>query len=324
MKPTEVQALLNGEQRPLARAISAAENRTAEHRAWMKAVYSSTGRAHITGMTGSPGSGKSSLVSGLVKQFRAADKTVGVIAIDPTSPFSGGALLGDRVRLRDHEGDSGVFVRSMGTRGSLGGLSEACLDAVRLMDAAGYDEIVIETVGVGQSELDIMQAADTIALVLYPSGGDVIQAFKAGIMEIADLFVINKADLPGVPQLKSELEDLLHLTKSNSPWQPPVIEAVATEQKGIEALAEAIGRHRLYLAESGEKQTRRKSRLEAEVTRRVTERAEAEWRPFIAEAVKGSEENEADPYDLADEIYRSWRKKITATTDHHEETEGTR
>ena len=179
--------ILQGNQRAIAKGISLVESRRKGHRKLMSHLYSHARSAHVVGITGSPGAGKSSLVNGLVAQWRKQGKTVAVIAIDPTSPFSGGALLGDRIRMRDLEEDDSVFIRSMGTRGSLGGLSEACQDAVRIMDAAGFDIILVETVGVGQSELDIMKTADTVGLVLYPSGGDVIQAFKAGIMEIADI-----------------------------------------------------------------------------------------------------------------------------------------
>jgi LAO/AO transport system kinase len=296
MEQQQIDALLRGSERSLGKAISIVEDRAPAHRGLMKHIHPYTGKAQVIGITGSPGAGKSSLVNQLVKHWRKAEEKVAVIAVDPTSPFSGGALLGDRIRMHDHDADKGVFIRSMGTRGSLGGLSEACQDTVRLLDAGGYDRIIVETVGVGQSELDIMKTADTVALVLYPSGGDIIQAFKAGIMEIADLFIINKADLPGVTQLRAELEDLLHI--SSAPEHRAVVETISTSGEGTLDVITALKAHHDYLQESGEKHERRRRQLESDVWRRVTERLKEEAAPFVAEVIK--EAAEEDPYELAE------------------------
>ncbi|MBM7095553.1 methylmalonyl Co-A mutase-associated GTPase MeaB [Bacillus sp. H-16] len=298
----------NKELRALARGISYVEDNHEQKQELLSMLFPHTGKAHIVGITGSPGAGKSSLVNGLVKVWRKQGKTVGIVAVDPTSPFSGGALLGDRVRMRDHEEDDGVFIRSMGTRGSLGGLSEACKDAIRLMDASGLDIVIVETVGVGQSELDIMKIADTIALVLYPSGGDVIQAFKAGIMEIADVFVINKADLPGVDQLKGEVEDLLHLTAEHKDWKPPILKTVSTEGKGMDDVVSRITAHKEQLLLSGGGTERRFSQLEEEVTRRLKEQFAEDIRDLVRSELENSQEP-GDPYDTAARVYRQYREK---------------
>jgi len=315
MEIPNIDAIINGNQRALAKAISIVEDRKPEHRQLMKQLYAYTGNSHIIGITGSPGGGKSSLVNGLVHEWRKKGETVAIVAIDPTSPFSGGALLGDRIRMRGHEEDDGVFIRSMGTRGSLGGLSEACQDTVRLMEAAKFDRIIIETVGVGQSELDIMKTADTIALVLYPSGGDLIQAFKAGIMEIADLFIINKADLPGVEQLKGELEDLLHITHVPEKWDPPILATISTEKKGLKKVTEALEEHHQHLVSSDEKTERRLSQKGSEIERRLLERVRSEITPFIQESIKESNRQdkleETDPYESAEKIFKQWMKRIT-------------
>ncbi|MFC4736482.1 methylmalonyl Co-A mutase-associated GTPase MeaB [Bacillus daqingensis] len=295
-----LEALLDGRERQVGRAISIVEDRHPDQRELMQRIHPHTGRAQVVGITGSPGAGKSSLVNQLLKHWRQKGEKVAVVAVDPTSPFSGGALLGDRIRMHDHDADSGVFIRSMGTRGSIGGLSEACQDTVRLLDAAGYDRVVVETVGVGQSELDIMKTADTVALVLYPSGGDIIQAFKAGIMEIADLFIINKADLPGVNQLKAELEDLLHI--SGAPSYKSISETVSTTGEGTEAVIEALEKHHEWLKQSGEKQDRRVRQLETDVRRRVLERLGKEVEPVLAEVMQQGGTH--DPYELADRIYK--------------------
>ncbi|ADI00669.1 methylmalonyl Co-A mutase-associated GTPase MeaB [Salisediminibacterium selenitireducens] len=307
--PELFEAIRSGNQRALARAISFAEDQSLsshDYRELMGLVFQDQKKSSIAGVTGSPGAGKSTLVSRLVKAWRKEGRKVAILAVDPTSPFSGGALLGDRIRMHDHEGDPGVFIRSMGTRGSLGGLAEACQDAVRLLETAGYDHIIVETVGVGQSELDIMKVADTIILTLYPSGGDLIQAFKAGIMEIADVFVMNKADLPGVEQLKQELEDLLHLTKTDEDWMPPIIQTVATTGEGISALGDAITGHGDWLKQ-GDGTRRRKDQLHFEVERRLITRLKEELATYMEEAVNGAADE--DPYTLADRVYAKWREE---------------
>ncbi|TMW72137.1 methylmalonyl Co-A mutase-associated GTPase MeaB [Alteribacter natronophilus] len=310
--------ILKGELRALARGITHIENDHPEKQALLTTLFSRTGEAHVIGITGSPGAGKSSLVNGLIKVWRKEGKTVGVVAVDPTSPFSGGALLGDRVRMRDHEEDEGVFIRSMGTRGSLGGLSEACKDAIRLMDASGLDLVIVETVGVGQSELDIMKVADTVALVLYPSGGDVIQAFKAGIMEIADLFVINKADLPGVGQLKGEVEDLLHLTAEQKQWKPPIVETVSIEGKGMEETVRLLNSHYHHLSESGENREKKITQLETEITRRMKDSFAGEISSLVADELQRMAKagETPDPYETAETLYEKWKRQLADSPGH--------
>lgn len=219
----------------------------------LRELYPYTGRAYIIGITGSPGTGKSTLTSALIREFRARNREVGVIAIDPTSPFSGGAILGDRIRMQEHEGDHGVFIRSVATRGNLGGLSPSTRKIVEVMDAMGKEIILIETVGVGQDEVDIVGTAHTSLVVLVPGMGDEIQAIKAGILEIADIFVINKADREGVERTERELRMLLELGggKGNAGFRPPIIRTVAVENKGISELMDAIEAHRNWLIEKG-------------------------------------------------------------------------
>jgi len=231
-------AVIAGDPAALARAISLAEEGTPRGERILADVYPSTGRASLIGITGPPGAGKSSLVNHLLALYRSRGRALGVVAIDPSSAFSGGAILGDRIRMQQHALDESVFIRSMATRGQFGGLSRATRDAVDLMDAAGRDPILIETVGVGQDEVDVVRLADTVLVVLTPGQGDDIQAIKAGLLEIADLFVINKADHPGADRLASDLEGMLALGEQR-PWTPPILMTVATEEKGIEDLARA-------------------------------------------------------------------------------------
>lgn len=266
-----IEAVREGNRRALARLLSQVENQTDEAQASLAALYPHTGNAWVIGITGAPGTGKSSLVSALTRHYRAQGLTVGVIAVDPTSPFSGGAILGDRIRMRDHSGDKGVFIRSMATRGSLGGLSRATRDMVRVLDAAGFDRILVETVGAGQSEVDIVRTAHTTIVVEAPGLGDDVQAIKAGILEIADVLVVNKADRPGadssIRALKAMLElghplshlqmvehgeALLRPTAVDSAalealWVPPIIPTIATDDSGIVELANAVQAHRDFL-----------------------------------------------------------------------------
>jgi LAO/AO transport system kinase len=259
-----IRRLKEKDKRYIARVISRIENGDPEREQLLEALFPHTGQAYVLGITGSPGAGKSSLMNGLIRYLRQKGMTVAVIAIDPTSPFSGGAILGDRVRMTGHSLDEGVFIRSMGSRGSLGGLCRAAKDAVKVLDAAGYDLVLLETVGVGQAELDVMHAADSVSLVLNPTAGDVVQVFKAGIMEIADLFVINKADLPGSHRLAEEIERMLDL-KPDLPWRPPIVKTIATREEGLVLLWEKLEEHRRFLEQTGERRRRRQRQAELEL-----------------------------------------------------------
>lgn len=235
-----IEKLTEGDPRTIARAISSVENYSPDAAELMKAVFPKTGSALIIGITGAPGAGKSSLVDKLALHYKDGGKRVGIICVDPSSPFSGGAILGDRIRMATLGLDKNVFIRSMATRGNLGGLSRATVDAVAILDAAGFDIVIVETVGVGQDEVEIVKTADVSVVVLVPGMGDDIQAIKAGIMEIGDVFVINKADREGVLRTQKELDALLALAHRPDMWQPPVVKTIATESKGIEDLAAAI------------------------------------------------------------------------------------
>src|SRR5712691_42538 len=235
-----------GNSRAIARAISIVENGSADAAELMKAIFPRTGRALIVGITGAPGAGKSSLVDKLAMAYRQRGERVGIIAVDPSSPFSGGAILGDRIRMQTLGLDQGVFIRSMATRGNLGGLARATVDAVAILDAAGFEKIIVETVGVGQDEVEIVKTADVCVVVLVPGMGDDIQTIKAGIMEIGDIFVINKADREGVLRTEKELEALLSLAARDDGWHPLIVKTVAIENKGTEELAAAIDRCREF------------------------------------------------------------------------------
>jgi LAO/AO transport system kinase len=245
-----IERVASGEPGAVARAISLVEDGAPGAAALMKQIFPLTGRGLIVGITGAPGAGKSSLVDKLALFYRKQGERVGIIAVDPSSPFSGGAILGDRIRMQALGLDKGVFIRSMATRGNLGGLARATVDAVAILDAAGYDKIIIETVGVGQDEVEIVKAADVSVVVLVPGMGDDIQAIKAGIMEIGDLFVINKADREGVFSTERELEALLSLATRSDDWQPAIVKTVAIENKGIDELAAAIEKYQATQRES--------------------------------------------------------------------------
>lgn len=303
--------ILAGDARGAARAITCIENDYPERSRILRELFPHTGRAKLIGITGTPGAGKSSLVDCLIGYLRKLGLKIGVVAVDPTSPFTGGALLGDRVRMQNHALDSGVFIRSMGTRGSLGGLSRNTRDAVRVLDAYGCDVILIETVGVGQSELDVMTIADTTVVVLTPGGGDSVQAFKAGIMEIADLFVINKADLPGVEKLRIEVEQMLDLAKHDALWRPPIVQTVSTSGQGMAELWEQVGQHQRFLQESGEGQARRSRHLQEEVLDIVRDSLYQRLLGGIKtgryrDELERVAAREADPYSAADRIVREW------------------
>lgn len=252
MPEIDLEKLFAGDTRSVARAITRIENGTAGASDLMKAVFPKTGNATVIGITGAPGAGKSSLVDKLALHYKDQGERVGIVCIDPSSPFSGGAILGDRIRMATLGLDKNVFIRSMATRGNLGGLSRATVDAVAVLDAAGFGKIIVETVGVGQDEVEIVKAADVSVVVLVPGMGDDIQAIKAGIMEIGDVFVINKADREGVLRTQKELEALLTLAHRSDMWNPPIVKTIATENKGIEDLAAAIQSYSGYQSESSE------------------------------------------------------------------------
>lgn len=295
--------------RALARAITMVENDHPEKLELLSDVFRERGSAVYVGLTGSPGAGKSSLVNRLITQIRNEGKTVAVIAVDPTSPFSGGALLGDRVRMNEHFLDEGVFIRSMATRGSLGGLARATKDAVRVCDAYGFDVIIVETVGVGQSELDIMKIVDTTAVVLTPNSGDVLQIFKAGIMEIADLYVINKADLHGFGKLKALLKELVMITATEE-RETPIVKTITTENKGIDKLWGKIKEHHDYLYQTEEGKRKRTMQQELEVYELIRDEIWRDVEQFVIERKQTHPiEADADPYLLAKDWYRRWKRE---------------
>jgi LAO/AO transport system kinase len=328
--------LLDGDHRALARAITKIENRMPGHRELVSSLYDHTGNAEVIGITGSPGAGKSTLVDKVAEHYRSQGLTVGVIAIDPSSPFTGGAVLGDRIRMASNVGDMDVFFRSMSARGSLGGVSIATADAVKALDAFGKDRIIVETVGAGQNEIDIVKTADTVTVLVQPGSGDDVQMLKAGILEIADVFVVNKADLDGADRTVQELNEMLQLrdddggrtanghhaghhadsaeavalqrTETENSWMPPIVEAVATRGEGVEEYVDALSEHRSHLEATGELDAKARARYAEEIRTLLREDTadllteEITARGGIDELVASVTAGETDPYEIADSV----------------------
>nr|WP_202614444.1 methylmalonyl Co-A mutase-associated GTPase MeaB [Halostella litorea] len=327
-----VDGLLAGEQRALARTITKIENREPGYRELVSALYEHTGDAEVIGVTGSPGAGKSTLVDKLTERFREDGDTVGVIAVDPSSPYTGGAVLGDRIRMASNVGDMDVFFRSMSARGNLGGISAATADAVKALDAFGKDRIIVETVGAGQNEIDIVRTADTVAVLVPPGNGDEVQTLKAGILEIGDVFVVNKADVAGADRTVQELKEMIQLAgdtgapaaghhgpdqhalgdatadRAGDGWTPSVVETVATSGEGVDDLIGALAAHREHMVESGRLDEKARGRVAEEIRLLLREDAggllerELDRRGGIDDLVAAVRDGETDPYAIADEI----------------------
>jgi LAO/AO transport system kinase len=307
-----VEQLRGGDTRMLARAISAVENRTPEALPLLKSLFPFSGRARIIGLTGAPGAGKSTLVDQLARAYRTQHCSVGIIAVDPTSPYTGGAILGDRIRMQSHHSDPGIYIRSMATRGSLGGLARTTADVATVLDASGKDVVLIETVGVGQDEVDIVRLADITVVVLVPGMGDDVQTIKAGIMEIADVFAINKSDREGAERVERELRAMQSIAQRADKWTPPIVKTVAPDGTGIPELAAAIRNYEKFLEKENlllRKQTenwrdRLLEMLRDSVLRRVVREHLGDG--IVTRYAAEVAEHKRDPYSLVEEIVESW------------------
>jgi LAO/AO transport system kinase len=303
-----VEQVRAGDVRAMSRAITAIENHQPEAEELLRLLFPYTGRAYLTGVTGAPGTGKSTLADRLAAHYRKQQEQVGVIAVDPTSPYSGGAILGDRIRMQGHAGDSGMFIRSMATRGFLGGLARATAEVALLLDAAGKRQVLIETVGVGQDEIDIVRLADCVLVVMVPGLGDDIQGMKAGLMEIGDIFVLNKADRQGADRLEQELLAMLSMVMPRDGWNPPVVRTVATENKGIDALAGMIGKFQKHFEATGERQRKHiehwKKRLLELLESRLLEKVlgGADGQSLLEELASEVAQRKKDPFTAVKEI----------------------
>lgn len=296
----------SGDTRSIGRLISLVESESPSSKEIMKKIYPHTGRAQVIGITGSPGAGKSTFVNRLISQYKKEGKKVGVIAIDPSSPFTGGAILGDRLRMQDHAVEEGVFIRSMGSRGNLGGVSRGTHEGALILDACGFDVVIIETVGVGQSEVDIIKIADSVCLILTPGMGDDVQIMKAGIMEIADLFVVNKADKEGADKVAADVQVMLKML-SDREWVPPVVLVSSQKNTGVDEAQQILNKHREYLLSSDEGKHRRYSQMEmeiesilrAEISAKVQQAWNSRKKEGILEELAGRRN---DPYTVSGEI----------------------
>jgi LAO/AO transport system kinase len=304
-----MERLRSGDARALARAISTVENRAPQSAELLKALFPHSGKARILGLTGPPGAGKSTLVDQLARHYRRAGQTLGIIAVDPTSPYTGGAILGDRIRMLDHHADPGIYIRSMATRGALGGLARTTADVATVLDASGRNLILIETVGVGQDEVDIVRLADITIVILVPGMGDDVQTIKAGIMEIADIFVINKSDREGAERVEREIRAMQSLAMRHDNWIPPIVKTVASEGKGVEDLAAAVANYESYLRKENLVLKRSiqnwQARLvemlrDAMLERARTQLGDGHMEQYAAEVAQ----HKRDPYTLVEEIVR--------------------